>query len=118
MKITSVLIIAAGILLMVNASDMDTTVEVKKPYAGMYSSGMPDRVSNLQLMEQSRNKMYIGGVMVIAGAILLGFSLTRKSAEDDNIKCPECGTELELTDEEINERKFECPECRTSVELV
>ena len=35
----------------------------------------------------------------------------------DNVKCPNCGTELIPTKEEKKERKIHCPECETMIDF-
>lgn len=119
MKIISAFTIIAGVCIVYLAMNMDVTVEVDKP-ASAYgiSYSQKERVINIGLMDERRNKLIIGGIAVIAGAILLGASY-RNQPEilPDSVFCPYCNTEMELDESEIKSQQYICIECKKEVTI-
>jgi hypothetical protein len=107
MKMVGIILTTIGIAWALLAFSMDTTVETggQRIGSGIYAIDVPKtRVHNLGLMEQRRNHLMIGGVIVLVGVLLLGFgslstpkppsSIAPDPLGADMMSCPFCAERI------------------------
>lgn len=96
--------IVIGVLLLIVAISMDVTVSS--------GSGM-GRVNNLGLIAERQNLTTIGGILLLAGLVMLIFGARQKAANSalspDERPCPFCA-------EPIKRAAIKCKHCSTDVE--
>jgi|SRR5262245_30172506 len=109
MKKGGIVLIIVGIAWTLLAFSMNTTVETggERIGSGRFAIDVPKkRVHNIGLMEERRNYLAIGGVMVVAGILLFGFGSLSTPAQrrriqpmsstspapsgEDTMSCPFC----------------------------
>lgn len=69
MKVTGLILLLAGILIIMYSLNMDTTVAVPNSTTWLPSQ----RVNNIGLMNDKQNYLIISGIVTITGVILLVF---------------------------------------------
>ena len=80
MKVTGVVLLAVGLLWLVLAMGMSTTVTAGGKMVG--SVWIPTRsVHNIGLQDERRNQMMLGGLVTLAGVLLFGFGSVRAGQE-------------------------------------
>ena len=77
MKFIGIIFIAAGMGLAIAALEMNTSVRVDYPDGNSY--GLPERVSNLDLMSKKQSYLIYSGILVFLGAV--GLMLTKSKSE-------------------------------------
>lgn len=80
MKPFGIIILIVGIILGIYALSMETSVEVD--YLG-YSHGLPNRVSNLDLMNKQRNLLIVSGILSLTGLIIIITSMSMKTNNNE-----------------------------------
>lgn len=111
------LIIVGGIQLVV-ALNMDTSVDAggETIGSGDYAIHVPQtRVHNIGLMSERQNRLIVGGMMVVMGILIVGFTELlepkRRTVAPQFPKCPRCNGELEGTPEL-------CRHCRSELRWI
>jgi len=82
MKLFGIIILIVGIILGIYAFSMETSVEVN--YRG-YSYGLPNRVSNLSLMNKQRNLLIFSGILSLTGLIIIFASMSMQTNNNKEI---------------------------------
>jgi len=77
------LITAMGIFLLLIALSKDTSVPVPKT-SNTYGIEMPERVVNLQLMNEKQNDIIIASLVVIVGVVIILFGF-KKDDDKKNV---------------------------------
>ena len=106
MRSTGQVLIVIGVLILVAAFSMDTTVSS----SSAYSSG---RVHNIGLMDERRNWLLLGGFLVLTGVLLVGFGTLAERPTSvgqplAGSRCPNCHETL------TGSPRF-CPDCGTEL---
>lgn len=92
MKYLGWVMFIGGLILLVIAFTMDTSVAVD--YASGNSMGFPDRVNNLGLMADKQNYMIFGAVLTVLGFLTVITYEKKEKKESDNKTCPKCAEEI------------------------
>lgn len=120
-------LIGLGLIGLVTAMGMDTTVETggETLGSGEFSFRVPkSRVHNIGLMDERRNFLIASGVGILAGAILFGFgtvagtSSPRALAETSSARAQAVGTVCPWCNGPLNGTPEICRHCRQSLEWV
>ena len=94
MKFFGYLMFPAGLILLVLAFTMDTSVAVDYPSGNDF--GFPERVNNLGLMADKQNYMIFGAILSILGAII-GVTYEKKDEKESSEKvCPKCAENVKI----------------------
>ena len=85
MKTVGVIAILVGIVVAIVALNMDTSV----------ATGLGERVNNIGLMDQRRNILIVGSLVILVGVVLLGFASVKGNSADASTQvgykaCPYC----------------------------
>lgn len=112
MKASGLILVGVGLIWVLFALNMDTTVETggQRIGSGAYSLDIPRaRVHNLGLMEERRNHLIMASVTVLVGVILFGFgSISGSARSGDTKRCPYCAELIQ------REARF-CRYCRREI---
>lgn len=88
MKYFGYLMFTIGLILLVIAFTMDTSVAVDYPMGNEF--GLPERVNNLGLMADKQNYMIFGALLSVLG-VIIGISYEKKYEKESTEKvCPKC----------------------------
>lgn len=94
-KKIGVALIVAGVLWVIIALNMSTTIttEERAIGSGVFSTVIPSMtVNNIGLMERRREHLMLGGGIVFLGVLIFGFNMIQRQVgnDDDVRKCPSC----------------------------
>lgn len=120
MKYFGYLMFTAGLILLLIAFTMDTSVAVDYPNGNEF--GLPERVNNLGLMADKQNYMIFGAILSVLG-IIIGVTYEKKDEKESAEKvCPKCAENVKkeakicrycshtFVEEENDDEEFEMDE--------
>lgn len=105
MKPLGIIILIIGIILGIYALSMETSVEVGNHG---YLPGLPNRVSNLSLMNKQRNLLIVSGILSLTGLIII---ITSMSMETKN-------NEKEIVETQKMQQKVQNPNLEQNISSI
>lgn len=93
MKSLGYITFSIGLIIVLYAFTMDTSVAVDYPGGNEY--GLPERVNNLGLIADRQNYMIFGGVLSLLGLIVI-YASDKKGEEANEKVCPKCAERVKI----------------------